>query len=120
MLQACALYLFSSNQNATTIAPIFANVFSNLVDGFAWTSRFTDGRAEDRCFLQLSEGVADKLRGSAVPEARALPDEITFVPPDAYSVSVYHFRDVQMFCRHVNTTSSSRADLVARIQPRPL
>ncbi len=120
ILQAWALYLFSSNQNATTIAPIFANVFSNLVDGFAWTSRFIDGRAEDRCFLQLSEGVADKLRVSAVPEDRALPKEITFVPPDAYSVSVYHFRDAEKLWRDVNTTVSSHADVVGAIAARPL
>jgi hypothetical protein len=120
ILQAWALYLFSSNQNATTIAPIFANIFSNLIEGFAWTSRFTEGRAEDRCFLQLSEGVADKLRGSAVPEDRAPGNEISFVPPDAYSVSVYHFRDVERFWRDVNATVSSHADVVGAIAARPL
>src|SRR5260370_2657448 len=91
-----------------------------MVDGFAWTSRFIDGRAEDRCFLQLSEGVADKLRVSAVPEDRALPKEITFVPPDAYSVSVYHFRDAEKLWRDVNTTVSSHADVVGAIAARPL
>ena len=120
ILQAWALYLFSSNQNAITIAPIFANTFSNLVEGFAWTSRFTEGRAEDRCFLQLSEGVADRLRGSAVPEDRGLSNEIAFVPPDAYSVSVYHFRDVERLWRDVNATVSSHADVVGAIAARPL
>jgi len=120
ILQAWALYLFSSNQNATTIAPIFATTFSNLIEGFAWTSRFTDGRAEDRCFLQLSEGVADKLRGSAVPEDRVPANEIAFVPPDAYSVSVYHFRDVERLWRDVNAVVSSHADVVGAIVARPL
>jgi hypothetical protein len=120
ILQAWALYLFSSNQNATTIAPIFGNVFSNLIEGFAWTLRFTEGRAEDRCFLQLSEGVADKLRGSAVPEDRAPSNEMTLVPPDAFSVSVYHFRDVERLWRDVNATVSSHADVVGAIAARPL
>jgi phage gpG-like protein len=120
ILQAWALYFFSSNQNATTIARIFANVFSNLIEGFAWTSRFTEGRAEDRCFLQLSEGVADKLRGSAVPEDRAPSNEMTFVPPDAYSVSVYHFRDVERLWRDVNATLSSHSDVVGAIAAGPL
>jgi hypothetical protein len=120
ILQAWALNLFSSNQNATTIAPIFANVFSNLIESFAWSSRFTEGRTEDRCFLQLSEGVADRLRPSAVPEDRAAADEITFAPPDAYSVSVYHFRDVERLWRDVNTVVSSHADVVGAIAARPL
>ena len=120
ILQAWALYLFSSNQSATTIAPIFGNLFSNLIEGFAWTLRFTEGRAEDRCFLQLSEGVADKLRGSAVPEDRAPSNEITLVPPDAFSVSVYHFRDVERLWRDVNATVSSHADVVGAIAARPL
>jgi hypothetical protein len=120
ILQTWALYLFSSNQNATTIAPIFGSIFSNLIEGFAWTSRFTDGRAEDRCFLQLSEGVADKLRGSAVPEDRSPSNEIAFVPPDVYSVSVYHFRDVERLWRDVNATVSSHADVVGAIAARPL
>lgn len=120
ILQAWALYLFGSNQNATTIAPIFGSIFSNLIEGFAWVSRFTEGRAEDRCFLELSEGVADKLRGSAVPEDRAPSNEITFVPPDAYSVSIYHFRDVDRFWRDVNATVSSHADVVGAIAARPL
>jgi hypothetical protein len=120
VLQTWALYLFGSNQNATTIAPIFGNIFANLIEGFAWTSRFTEGGAEDRCFLELSEGVADKLRGGAVPEDRAPSTEISFVPPDAYSVSVYHFRDVERLWRDVNATVSSHADVVGAIAARPL
>ena len=120
ILHAWALHLFSSNQNATTIAPVFGSIFSNLIEGFAWTSRFTEGRAEDRCFLQLSEGVADKLRVSAVPEDRVPSNEMTFVPPDTYSVSVYHFRDVERLWRDVNATVSSHADVVGAIAARPL
>lgn len=120
ILQTWALYLFSSSQNATTIAPIFSNIFANLIEGFAWTSRFTEGGAEDRCFLELSDGVADNLRGSAVPEDRAPSNEISFVPPDAYSVTVYHLRDVERFWRDVNATVSSHADVVGAIAARPL
>jgi hypothetical protein len=120
VLQAWALYLFRSSPNATTIAPIFGNIFANLVEGFAWTSRFTEGGAEDRCFLSLSEGVADKLRGSVVPEDRVSLNEMKFVPPDAYSVSVYHFRDVERLWRDVNATVSSHADVVGAIAARPV
>ena len=120
VLQAWALYLFRSSPNATTIAPIFGNIFANLIEGFAWTSRFTEGGAEDRCLLSLSEGVADKLRGSAVPEDRIASNEMAFVPPDAYSVSVYHFRDVERLWRDVNATVSSHADVVGAIAARPL
>jgi len=120
ILQTWALYLFSASPNATTIAPIFANIFGSMIDGFAWTSRFADGGAEDRCFLLLSEGVAEKLRGSAVPEDRIAANEMMFVPSEAYSVSLYHFRDVEKLWRDVNATVSSHADVVGAIAARPL
>lgn len=120
ILQAWALYLFGSSPNATSIAPIFGNVFANLIDGFAWASRFADGGTEDRCFLSLSEGVAEKLRPSAVPEDRSASDAMSFVPSDAYAVTVYHFRDTEKLWHDINATVSSHADVVGAIAANPL
>jgi len=120
VLQAWALYRAGSAPEAATVAPIFADTFGNLIEGLAWSSRFAEGGTEDRCFLSLSEGVAGKLRGSAIPEDRSLAGDLTFVPPDTNSVSVYHLRDVEGLWRELNAQVSSHADVVGAIAARPL
>ena len=119
-LQAWALYRAGSAPEAATVAPVFADTFGNLIEGLAWSSRFAEGGTEDRCFLSLSEGVAGKLQGSAVPDDRSLAGDLTFVPPDTHSVSVYHLRDVEGLWRDLNAQVSSHADVVGAIAARPL
>lgn len=120
ILQAWILRLAGSTQEATTVTQIFADTFGGLIDGLACSSRFTENGAEDRCFLALSEGVAGKLRSSVVPEDQGLTRNLSFVPSDAYSVSLYHFRDLESFWRDLNALVSSRSDVLAAIAARPL
>src|SRR5260370_36568634 len=118
VLTAWALDRFRSSPNVTTFAPIFSNILANVIDGLGWTSRFTDGGSEDRCFLSLSAGVADKLRADTVPETRASEDEMSFVPTNASSVSVYHFRDPDGVWRNLNAVLASHADVAGAILAR--
>ena len=119
ILQAWALYRAGAAPDGATVGHIFADTFGNLIDGLGWSSRFADTGAEDRCFLSLSEGVADKLRDSVVPEGRASDKVFAFVPSDAYSVSVYHFRDVDGLWFDLNAVVSSHADVLGAIAARP-
>ncbi len=118
VLTAWALDRFRSSPNVTTFAPIFSNILANVIDGLGWTSRFTDGGSEDRCFLSLSAGVADKLRADTVPETRASEDEMSFVPTNASSVSVYHFRDADGVWRNLNAVLASHADVLGAVAAR--
>ena len=120
LLQAWILSHAGSAPDATTIARLFADVFGNIIDGLSWTSTFTDGVAEDHCFLSLSEGIANQLRANAVPDDRTILNNLSFVPRDAYSVSAYQFRDTEGFWRDLNALVSSHADVVAAIAARPL
>ncbi len=120
LLQAFALYRTGQSSDAVTVARIFADTLGNIVDGLGWSSRFVDGMAEDRCSIALSQGVADKLRDSFIPEAKVGLDDLAFVPPGTHSVSLYHFRDVEGVWRDLNTIISSRADLVGAIAARPM
>lgn len=120
ILQAWALNRAGSAPEAATVAPIFADAFGNLIEGLAWSSRFAGGGTEDHCFLSLSEGVAPKLRDSTIPEDRSLAGDLTFVPADTHSVSVYHLRDVEGWWRELNAQVSSHADVVGAIAARPL
>jgi hypothetical protein len=120
LLQAFALYRAGQSSDAVTVARIFADTLGNIVDGLGWSSKFVDGMVEDRCSITLSQGVADKLRDSFVPEVRLALDDLPFVPPGAHSVSLYHFRDVEGVWRDLNAIISSRADLVGAIAARPM
>ena len=119
VLMAWVLSHAGSDPNGPTAARFFANIFGNIIEGFACSSRFSEGGAEDRCFLSLSEGVADKLRGTVIPEDRGSVVDLTLAPPDTQSVSVYHFRDVEGFWRDLNAIVSSHADALGAIAARP-
>jgi hypothetical protein len=120
LLQAFALYRAGSSADSVTIAQIFADTLGRVVDGLSWSSRFVDGMVEDRSSISLAEGVADKLRGSFIPQEKISLRDLPFVPPDAHSVSLYHFRDVESVWRDLNTVIASRADLVGAIAARPM
>ncbi|MDX6303207.1 MAG: hypothetical protein QOI77_176 [Blastocatellia bacterium] len=120
LLQAFALYRAGASSDAVTVSRIFSETVGNLVDGLGWSSKFVDGTVEDHCSITLSQGVADKLRGSFVPEDRLTLGELPFVPPDAYSVSIYHFRDLEGVWRDLNSVVASHADLIGAIATRPM
>jgi hypothetical protein len=120
LLQAFALYRAGSSSDAVTISRIFSETIGNLVDGLGWSTRFVDTMTEERCSITLSQGVADKLRGSFVPEDRLVLTDLPFVPPDAHSVSLYHFRDVEGVWRDLNSIVASHADLIGAIAARPM
>jgi len=119
-LQAFALYRAGSSSDAVTVSQIFADTVGNLVDGLGWSSRFVDGMVEDRSSIALSQGVADKLRNSFVPDDKLALGDLSFVPPDAQSVSLYHFRDIEGVWRDLNAVIASHADLVGAIAARPM
>jgi hypothetical protein len=119
VLTAWVLSRGGADPNAPIAARLFADTFGNIIEGFACGFRFAEGGAEDRCFLSLSAGVADKLRGTVVPEDRATDTDFTLVPPDTQSVAVYHFRDVEGLWRDLNAVVSSHADALGAIASRP-
>jgi len=120
LLQAYALYRAGSSSDAGTVSRIFSETLGNLVDGLGWSSRFADAMVADRCSIALAPGVADKLRGSFVPEDKLALTDLPFVPSDAHSVSLYHFRDVESVWRSLNEVVSSHADLIGSIAARPM
>jgi hypothetical protein len=120
LLQAYALYRAGSSSDAVSVSRIFSETIGNLVDGLGWSSRFVDAMVEERCSIMLSAGVADKLRGSFVPEDKLALGDLPFVPSDAHSASLYHFRDVEGVWRDLNSIIASHADLIGAIATRPM
>lgn len=119
-LRAFALSRATADPDSVIGARILADITANLTEGFAWSMRFVDGAVEDRFFIPLAEGVADRFRNSLIPEGRPASGELAFVPPEASSVSIYHFRDLEAAWRDLNVAVSSHADLLGAIASRPL
>ncbi|HMJ24712.1 MAG TPA: hypothetical protein VK475_02755, partial [Pyrinomonadaceae bacterium] len=119
LLQAFALR-GASSPNDLTASQIFSDTVGGLVDGLGWSSRFIDGMAEDRSSITLAPGVADKLRSSFVPESKLALADLAFVPVDAHSISLYHFRDVEGLWRDLNAVIASHSDLIGAIAARPV
>ena len=120
LLQSFALYRAGSSADAITVSRIFSDTLGNLVEGVGWSSRFVDDMVEDRCSINLVEGLADKLRNTFTPQDRFVLDETPFVPADTDSISLYHFRDVEGLWRDLNAAVSSHADLLGAIAARPM
>jgi len=120
LLLAYALTRAGSSSDAVTVSRILSETIGNLVDGLGWSSRFIDAMVEERCSIALSQGVADKLRGSFVPEDKLPLGNLPFVPPDAHSLSLYHFRDVEGLWRDVNSIIASHSDVIGAIAARPM
>lgn len=120
LLQAFALFRAGSSADAITAARIFADTFGGLVSNISWTSRFADGMVEDRCLITMPEGIAEKLRGSMVPERGVDLTKLSFVPMDAISFSTYQLRDAAAFWTDLNAVVSSHADLVGAVAARPM
>lgn len=119
ILQAYTLYKAASS-DAINASRVLADTAGNLVNGLACRSQFVEGMVEDRCFLGLAEGVADRLRPTMVAQDRLEIGALPFVPPDASSVSIYHLRDVEGFWNDLNAVVSSHADLIGALAARPL
>jgi len=119
ILQAYALYKAASSE-AVNASRLLSDTAGNLVNGLGCRSQFVEGIVEDRCFLALTEGVAEKLRPTMVAQDRLEIGALPFVPPDAYSVSIYHLRDVDGFWNDLNAVVSSHADVISALAARPL
>src|SRR6266436_4955998 len=119
ILQAYALYKAPSS-DAVTASRLLSDTAGNLINGLGCRSQFVEGMVEDRCFLALADGVADKLRSTMVAQDRLEIGDLPFVPPDAYSVSIYHLRDVDGLWNDLNAVVSSHADVISALAARPL
>jgi hypothetical protein len=120
LLQAFALYRSGPSPDAITAARIFSDTIGGLIKSIGWTSRFVDGGVEDRASITLSDGVADKLQSSMLPERAPDVTKLPFIPKEIHSLSLYQFRDASNFWSDLNATVSSHTDLIGAVAARPM
>jgi len=119
-VQAWALNRAGGSPNAAIVVQLISSTFGNMIDAFAWTSKFENGNANDRCYVLLADGVAEKIRSSISPQSGASDNAFQFVPADAVSVTSYQFHNADSFWRDLNTVMSSHSDVLGAITARPL
>jgi hypothetical protein len=119
-VQAWALNRAGTSPNAGIVVQLISSTFGNLIDSFAWTSRFDNQAVEDHCYIALADSVADKIRDSISPDSRSAGNGFQFVPQNAESVTTYQFHNADSFWRDLNTVMSSHADVLGAITARPL
>lgn len=120
LLQGFALSRAGSSSDAVTPARIFSDTIGGTIHNIGWTASFRDGAVEDRCAVTLVDAVADKLRNSMVPERGVDTSNLSFVPPDVYSLSIYHLRDPSGFWTDLNSALSAQTDVIGSIAARPM
>jgi len=106
--------------DSLTKARLIADTLGAVVKQIGCTVRFTDGGVEDHFSIRLADGATDKLRVSMVPDRGPDLTQLPFVPPEAYSVSIYSLHDSAAAWNDVNAVISSHADLVGAIAARPV
>jgi hypothetical protein len=118
VVQAWALSRAEASANAASVAPLIANTFGNLIDGFAWAIRYDEGGAEDRCRVALAQGVAQQLSSATRESLNSI--DVSLIPADAMSLSLYNLSDAKDFWAQLNAVVSSHSDVVGAIASRPL
>lgn len=119
-IQAWAFARAGNTADAAAIAPLISNAFGNLIDGFAWTSRFDQSGAEDQCRVALTQGVSQQLSDDLIPEPLGDKLNFSFVPAEAISVTSYQLRNPASFWRKLSAVISSRSDVLTAVASRPL
>jgi hypothetical protein len=120
LLQAFALYRSGPSADAVTASRIFSDTVGGLIKSIGWTTRFVDGGVEDRSSIVLTDGTADKLRSSMLPERAPAITRLPFIPKEIHSLSLYQFRDASNFWADLNATVSSHTDLIGAVAARPM
>lgn len=96
-------------------AQLISKSFSNLIDGFGWTSTFDSLGAHDRCVVLLTSGVGERLAGAVGTSPISSATDFSFVPPDAFSVSTYQIKDPSTFWKELDTAVAAHSDVLGAV-----
>jgi hypothetical protein len=120
LLQAYWLDRNRTSSDVVTEARIFADIVGGVVKNVAWSARFNEGFVDDRCSINLVEGVADRLRGSVSPNGGPDLTRLTLIPSNAYSFSLYQFGDTSTLWSDLNVALSAHTDVIGAMAARAM
>lgn len=97
---------------AASMLPALAR---KLLGAAGWSAHLSNGLVEDRYFMALQNGVADKLQSALASERNAAFSAGDLLPANTYSISRYSYHDPQSAWRGLNNTVSSQFDTLGSI-----
>ncbi|HKC66226.1 MAG TPA: hypothetical protein VKB86_21455 [Pyrinomonadaceae bacterium] len=96
-------------------ASLLPPIAKKILGGAGWSAHLSNGSIEDRYFLGLKNGVADKLKSALVSEPNLTLTVSELLPADTYSLSRYNYRDPAQAWRTFNSTLTSQLDTLSAI-----
>ncbi len=112
---AYAGQISSDPRAQSAAASMLPPLAKKILGGAGWSARPAEGGIEDRYFLALENGVAERLRPAlgARPDGAATSNEL--LPADTYSLSRYNYDDPARAWRGLNDAIVSQADALGSI-----
>jgi hypothetical protein len=97
---------------AATMLPSLAK---KILGGAGWSAHISNGSIEDRYFMALQNGLAEKLKAAFASDQNAGLMTGDLLPANTYSISRYSYRDPAQAWKGLNTTVTSQFDTLGAI-----
>lgn len=109
----------SDTRAQSGIASLLPKVSRKILGELGWSARINAGGIEDRYYLSLQNGIAERLRQPFEPDASAAQSPAAeLLPAETYSVSSYNYRDPALAWRSLKATIASTDATLALFIPR--
>lgn len=96
-------------------AAMLPSLAKKILGGAGWSAHLTNGAIEDRYFLVLQNGLAERLKAALASGQNPALSVSGLLPGDTYSVSRYSYRDPAEAWKGLNTAVTSQFDALAAI-----
>ncbi|HEV2864750.1 MAG TPA: hypothetical protein VGX48_27385 [Pyrinomonadaceae bacterium] len=93
------------------MATVLPQLINQTLGSVGWSSHLTGGRVEDRYFLGLAGGVAQRLGPALSPPSKRESGAAGLLPAGTYQVSLYDFRSPEEAWKAVGAALSSQVDI---------
>lgn len=107
--------LSSDPRAQSAAASLLPGLARKVLGRVGWSAHLTDGLIEDRYFLALENGVADRLQAALTARNDAALAASELLPANTYSISRYSYSDPSSAWRGLNATITSQFDTLGSI-----
>ncbi|HEX8119464.1 MAG TPA: hypothetical protein VF521_19450, partial [Pyrinomonadaceae bacterium] len=102
------------------VLAIFLPQFINrTVGAVGWSARLDQGALEDRYYVALPAGIAQRLEGAFAPAEHPPEDATRVLPGDTYQVTFYDLRGPEDAWRGLGAALSSQTDIASAVVITP-
>ena len=114
-IAAYAGQISNNPQVQGAIASRLPQLANKVLGGAGWSARFVNGAVEDRYFLALQNGVAERLREPLAANENSTIEASTLLPQETYRLTRYNYRDPAAAWRGLNAAISSQLDALGAV-----